>query len=615
MFDYINENKDVPILKLPIGLDIPVIECITKVSSLAWDEHCLECAAPECHKTCPLFKENRYKKCQRTEYGIRRVYYTDKGLYNYGVQLKYRKWGKLRCHYNNNIILDPIIFKRYFSIYEKCRNLMKVIGSPLDMINTVPKDLLPRAMHHILVKNHKYNNKNVNIHIDGILFSCYSHLSHEYSMIFDTLKDNRVISRLSLLIKQGMNNYFMTVAQLKILSNNITAIEVYPENNKEVELTIFWLDLIKLNQMSKYFKEHKSLFSSIKPYNKVKCVVWDLDNTLWEGTLVEDGKENLKLRTSAVELIKKLDERGILLSIASKNDHHNAETVIRKYGLQEYFLYPQINWMPKSKNLQKIVEKLNINIDTVAFIDDSAMERNEVKGIFPSVRVYSEKQITELLTFDEFNVIVTEDSKNRRKFYQNEMKRNKEKEEISTSEYVEFLKKCEIVVTIFKPKTENEVNRCLELIQRTNQLNASSRRLTENEFRNILVDPEQTVLAMKCEDRFGEYGTVGCLILRSKDYIILVTDFVLSCRVAAKKVENAISKKLFETCGNACENTLLKVKFVQTERNHVISKVFEEMGGVYNTQDSVFLIEEDKIIDYDIVTVRLEENNKVQLGG
>ena len=603
MFDYINEDKDILILKLPTGLDIPGIDCITKISSLSWEEHCLECAAPECHKTCPLFEENKYKKCQRTEYGIRRVYYTDKGLYDYGVQLKYKKWGKLRCHYNNNIILDPQNFKRYFSIYEKCRNLMKVMGGPLNLINTVPKDLLPRAMHHILAKNHKFNKNNNKIHIDGMLFSCYSHLSHEYSMIIDALKNNEVISKYSLLIKPGMNNYFITSSELKIFADNVTAMEIYPENNKEVELTIFWLDLIKLNQNSKYYLEHKSQFSSLVPSNKIKCVVWDLDNTLWEGTLVEDGKENLKLRTCAVELIKKLDERGILLSIASKNDHHNAETVIRQFGLQEYFLYPQINWMPKSTNLQRIVEKLNINIDTIAFIDDSAMERNEIKGFLPSVRVYNEKQISELLTFDEFDVMVTEDSKKRRKYYQNEMKRNKEKEEISIDDYRTFLKRCEIDVTIFKPKTENDVNRCLELIQRTNQLNASSRRLSANEFQSILIDPDQNVLAMKCKDKFGEYGTVGCLIFESKDDTILVTDFVLSCRVAAKKVENAISKNLL----GIYKKKILKVRFIKTERNHVISKVFKEMGGMYSAKDSAFVIEENDIIDFDIVTVRSEE--------
>lgn len=607
MFDYINVDKDKTILILPIGLNIPDIECITKVSSLAWDEHCLECSAPECYKSCPLFEEYRYNKCKRTEYGIRRVYYTDNGLYNYGVQLKYRKWAKLRCYYSNNIILDPQNFKRYFSIYEKCRNLMKVIGSPLNLIKFVPKDLLPRAMHHILVKNHKYNINNINKHIDGMLFSCYSHLSHEYLMIIDSLSDNGLISRLSLLIKPGMNNYFRTLEQLKILANNVTAIEVYPENNKEAELTIFWLDLIELNQNSNYYKVHNSIFASLNPSNKVKCVVWDLDNTLWEGTLVEDGKENLKLRPSAVELIKSLDERGIILSIASKNDHHNAESVIKKFGLQEYFLYPQINWMPKSQNLQRIVEKLNINIDTVAFIDDSPMERNEVKGFLPSVRVYSEKQISKLLSYDEFNVIVTEDSKKRRIFYQNEMKRNKEKEEINTNDYSTFIKRCEIIVTLFIPKTENEVNRCLELIQRTNQLNASGRRLTANELQSFLVDPEQTVLAMKCKDKFGEYGTVGCLILHSENNTILITDFVLSCRVAAKKVENAIIKKLFEIYSNGCMNKILKIRFIQTERNHVISEVFKEMGAIHNTQDKVFVIEENQVIDYDYLTVKSEE--------
>lgn len=608
MFDYVYEDKDVTILELPVGLDIPGRDSITKVSSLAWDEHCLECSLPECYNTCPLFEATRYNRCKRTEYGIRRIYYTDIGLYNYGVQLKYRKWGKLRCVYSNNLIFDPKHFRKYYSIYEKFRDLTKIIGSPLNLIKFLPKDLLPRAIHHMLMKEHKFNYNNINKHMDGLLFSCYSHFLYKYSMIIDTLDADGVVSRLSLLIKPGMNNFFVTLAQLNIIENNVISIEIYPENNKEAELTIFWLDLVKVNKKSQYFKEYKLLFASLTPSKKVKCVVWDLDNTLWEGKLVEDGKENLTLRPSAVELIKSLDGRGILLSIASKNEYDKAWAVIEQFGLQDYFLYPQINWIPKSKNLQRIAEKLNINIDTVAFIDDSPMERNEVRGFLPAVRVYNEKHLCELLTLDEFNVIVTKDSKKRRIFYQNEIKRNEEKEKFDTTDYSTFLKKCEIVITLFKPRTENEVKRCLELIQRTNQLNTSGRRLSANELQAILGDPEQTVLAMKCNDKFGEYGTVGCLILHSTKDTILITDFVLSCRVAAKKVENAIVKKLINLYSNEDEEKSIKVKFIPTERNHVMRKVFEEMGTMYDSKEGILTVKESKIRDFDFVTIKSEKN-------
>ena len=606
MFDYVYEYKNAIELNLPEGLDIPGIESITKVSSLAWDEHCLECSAPECYNTCSLFENSRYNKCKRTAYGIRRVYYNYDGLYNYGIQLKYRKWGKLRCNYSNNLIYDAREFKSYYNSYERRRNFLQMLSKPFNLIGAIPKDLLPRVVHHRLMKAHKYNYNNNSEQLDGILLSCYSHLDYNFSMIMDSLKNEGIISRFSLSIKPGMNNFFVTLSQLKVSYDNITALEIYPENNIEAELTIFWLDLVSVNKNSSYFKEHNSLFAALEPSPKVKCLVWDLDNTLWEGTFVEDGKENLRLRQSAVDVIKKLDERGILFSIVSKNDFDKVWPLIESYGLDEYFLYPQINWMPKSENLKKIAKNLNINIDTFAFIDDSSMERNEITAFLPSVRVYDETQISNLQTYNEFNVIVTADSQKRRMFYRNEMNRKNEKNKYEISDFSAFIKQCEFVVTLFKPQTEDEVNRCLELIQRTNQLNASSRRLSQTELQIILEDSNQNVLAMKCKDKFGEYGTVGCLIIQDTENAILITDFVMSCRVSAKKIENALIKELISMYSRGYKKKIVSVKFMPTERNQVLRKVFEDMGAIYDAQAQVLNIEESKILDYDLIAIKSE---------
>src|SRR5581483_5052110 len=115
----------------------------------------------------------------------------------------------------------------------------------------------------------------------------------------------------------------------------------------------------------------------------MKCVVWDLDNTLWNGTLLEDGQ--VTLREEIVHTIKLLDARGILHSIASKNSYEAAMAMLQQLGVSEYFLYPQINWNSKASSIREIAKAINIGLDTIAFVDDQAFERAEVAFQIPEV--------------------------------------------------------------------------------------------------------------------------------------------------------------------------------------------------------------------------------------
>ena len=108
----------------------------------------------------------------------------------------------------------------------------------------------------------------------------------------------------------------------------------------------------------------------------VKCVVWDLDNTVWDGVLLED--ERVSLKTSVPNIIRTLDRRGILQSVASKNNPATAMAKLQEFGLADHFLYPQISWNSKATSIQSIVSSINIGIDSVAFIDDQPFEREEV---------------------------------------------------------------------------------------------------------------------------------------------------------------------------------------------------------------------------------------------
>lgn len=146
---------------------------------------------------------------------------------------------------------------------------------------------------------------------------------------------------------------------------------------------------------------------------KIKCVVWDLDDTLWDGVLMEH--DPCLLKRGVVDTIKELDDRGILQSIASKNEESSATEKLKLYGLSDYFLYPMINFDSKSSSIKKIATLLNIGTDAIAFIDDQPFERDEVSFSLPEVLCIDSDYIHELLEMPEMNPrFITDDSSKRR---------------------------------------------------------------------------------------------------------------------------------------------------------------------------------------------------------
>ena len=134
---------------------------------------------------------------------------------------------------------------------------------------------------------------------------------------------------------------------------------------------------------------------------EIKCIVWDLDNTIWDGTLTES--KNVKLKHYIKDIIGELDARGILNSIASKNNYGDAVEKLKEFGIYEYFLYPEINWNPKSSSIANIQKNLNIGIDTFMFIDDQQFELDEVKLFMMKLNVLIQVNI---ITFCQWRGLI-----------------------------------------------------------------------------------------------------------------------------------------------------------------------------------------------------------------
>lgn len=294
----------------------------------------------------------------------------------------------------------------------------------------------------------------------------------------------------------------------------------------------------------------------------IKCVVWDLDNTVWDGILLEDTE--VKLRPHVVEILKTLDERGILHSIASRNDHATAMAKLQEFGIDEYFLYPQINWNSKAASVTQIAKDINIGIDTLAFIDDQPFEREEVAFTHAQVLCIDSAQLDGLLNRPELNPrFITEDSRLRRRMYMADIRRNREEAEwVGPTE--EFLATLQMIFTI-APTREEDLKRAEELTVRTHQLNTTGYTYSYEELDAFRTSPRHKLLVSSLEDRHGTYGKIGLTLIECDPDVWTVKLLLMSCRVMSKGVGMIMIHHVLRMAKEA--GVKLRAEFLSTDRN------------------------------------------------
>lgn len=305
----------------------------------------------------------------------------------------------------------------------------------------------------------------------------------------------------------------------------------------------------------------------------IKLLVWDLDNTLWHGTLLEG--DNLRIREGLVATLKALDERGILHSVASKNEHDLAMAKLKEAGLEEYFLYPQVNWNSKAANIRSIVESLNIGMDTVAFIDDEPFEREEVKHTLPEVLTIDATELEGLAARPEFNpLFITDDSARRRKMYRADIDRKRAEEEfVGPSEG--FLATLEMEFTI-APAQEEDLKRAEELTIRTHQLNTTGYTYSMAELDAFRQSSEHLLLAATLDDRFGTYGKIGLALIEKGTEVWTIKLFLMSCRVMSRGVGAVFMNHILNLAREA--GVQLHAEFLSNDRNRLMLLTYK-FGG------------------------------------
>lgn len=306
---------------------------------------------------------------------------------------------------------------------------------------------------------------------------------------------------------------------------------------------------------------------------KIKCLVWDLDNTLWDGTLLEDPI--VRLRTEARGVISELDARGILHSIASKNDFEPAMSRVRDFGLDDYFLYPQIGWRPKSDSIRTIAQSLNIGLDAIAFMDDQPFEREEVRHSLAEVACYDASSLSALPQLGEFQpLFVSEDSRRRRKMYQEDIRRQDEESSFSGPKE-SFLKTLGMKLRIALAR-EEDLARAEELTVRTHQLNTTGKTYGYEELAHFCHSDRHRLLVVMLEDKHGSYGTVGLTLLECEPRSWRIKLLLMSCRVMSRGVGGVILTYLRNTAKERGKELL--ADWIPNERNRMMLVTYRFAG-------------------------------------
>ena len=269
---------------------------------------------------------------------------------------------------------------------------------------------------------------------------------------------------------------------------------------------------------------------SVDP-DRIKCVVWDLDGTLWDEVAVESATDALPTpRPGTLAAIDALAALGVLSSIASRSAPSVLDRLEAVPALRSRFLAPRVSWQDKSESLRGIAKELGIAVDALLLVDDSPYERAEVEALLPGVRTLAPEDVPELLAAFEGRE-VTPESRARVHRYRTEEARRAEGERFQGSRE-EFLRWCDMRLTV-GAATPGEIPRALELAARTHRLNSSG--LTPDRLRELAAAEGHEVYTARMTDRFGEYGVIGAaLVDRTAPARWSVPLLALSCRVAGR---------------------------------------------------------------------------------
>lgn len=355
-----------------------------------------------------------------------------------------------------------------------------------------------------------------------------------------------------------------------------------------------------------------------------KVLVVDLDNILWGGVIGEDGMEGIKLGAeypgaiyhSLQRTLLDLSRRGIMLAICSKNNPADAMEVLENHP--DMLLRPsdfasiRINWNSKPQSLREISAEVNVGIESLAFLDDSPFEREEVRNTLPEVLVLDLPDdpmqfaavVRDCPAFERLTL--SDEDRHRTKLYTEQRNRVEvEKNFQSREDFFRYLQQEAEVASV----DASTLPRIAQLTQKTNQFNLTTRRYSEQQIAEMAATPGCQVLSLRVKDRFGDHGIVGVAITFDRTEQCEIDTFLLSCRVIGRSVEMALLSSLTKSA-KAAGRTRLAGWFLPTKKNAPASNFFRENGFQCESQNGsgsfwVLDLENDNIHCPDWINVKV----------
>jgi FkbH-like protein len=324
-----------------------------------------------------------------------------------------------------------------------------------------------------------------------------------------------------------------------------------------------------------------------------KCLICDLDNTLWGGVIGDDGMEKIEIGELGMghafdnlqRWIRELRNRGVIIAVCSKNEEETAKQPFREHPdmmlrLDDIAVFAA-NWDNKVDNIKFIQKTLNIGFDSIVFLDDNPFERNLVRELLPEVTVPELPEdpslfVSYLSSLNLFETVsYSEEDLQRTRQYQEEITRTDfQKSFTSIDDYLKSLE----MVSLVKPFDDFSTPRVAQLTQRSNQFNLRTIRYTEADIERIRESKEFVTLAFHLKDKFGDYGLIGLIILQKLSSTVAFIDtWIMSCRVLKRGMEEFIVNQMVSAADRIGVERLLG-EYIPTPKNKMVKDLYAGMG-------------------------------------
>jgi FkbH-like protein len=437
-------------------------------------------------------------------------------------------------------------------------------------------------------------------HYSDLLNMVYSNINRDKTFIVFTMAPvymlNYITSNTVLenaVLAYNKNVYAMTeYANVKII--NIE--EFYRAFSAEqlIDWKYYFISQMSINpKLAPQFIKWFSRQLEVLAMKRKKCIVLDLDNTLWSGILGEDGVDGIKMGEDYPgnayrffqSYLLELSRIGIILALCSKNNNDEVLTVLDNHPdmllKKDNFSAYRINWNNKADNIKEIALELNIGLDSIVFIDDNPAERELIRQTLPEVSVpefpmhpYFYPVFVKRLTDEFFNTYaLTQEDLVKTRQYKENTERAQYKSQFTDMD--DYLRSLEIQLTIEK-LNEFNITRFAQMTQKTNQFNLTTRRYTETEIQS-LSDNGALVYGLRVKDRFGDNGLTGLIIVIVEKKTAFIDTLLLSCRILGRKIESVfvtfILMKLKEMCIQQ-----VRASYIKTTKNGQVERFYDTIG-------------------------------------